>query len=104
MVDKNLILEKIRLTNDKYKSIGFKITNLFGSYARETNDDFSDIDLTYKINHNIFFKDNAFKKLAKIEEIKKELETIFHKKIDLVPENSKNKIFQKSIQEEKIAI
>ncbi len=104
MLKKEKIIHDLRLLNDKYEQDGFKIISLFGSYARETNDVFSDVDLTYKIDHDIFYKDNAFAKLAKIEDIKKELENNFQAKIDLIPANTKNYLVQENIQKEQILI
>lgn len=74
MNTKEKILKNLILLNKKYQDTGFKIASLFGSYARGAQDTFSDIDLTYSINHELFFKNDAFAKLAKIEEIKTELE------------------------------
>jgi len=72
-MDKSIIIKNLHLLNHYYKEQGFMFFSLFCSYARGTEDMFSDID------HNIFFKDNAFAKLAKIEDIKKELELYFTK-------------------------
>jgi len=99
-----VILEKIKQIKPKYEKEGFVILGLLGSYARNSEDIFSDIDLAYKIDHDRFFKDNAFKKLLRIEEIKKELETTLHKKVDLISVNSKNKSLNNSIKKEMIAI
>ncbi len=104
MITKNEILKNLELLNKKYKDKGFKISSLFGSYARGTQDKFSDIDLTYSINHNIFYKDNAFAKLAKIEEIKLELEKKFHTKVDLIPMNTKNRYIQESLEKEQVLV
>ena len=103
-MNKEIIIDNLHHFNNKYKSEGFQFISLFGSYARGTEDMFSDIDLTYKIDLKIFYKDDAFAKLAKIEEIKKKLQTIFHKKIDLIPANTKNKLIQKTLQEEQLYI
>ena len=94
-MNKETILQDLHYFNDTHKSDGFVLVSLFGSYARGTEDLFSDIDITYKINHDIFFKNDAFAKLDKINEIKKELENKFHKKVDLIPANTKNKQTQK---------
>ncbi|MGB9801792.1 MAG: nucleotidyltransferase family protein [Arcobacter sp.] len=104
MNTKNEILKNLTALNAKYKNSGFKIFSLFGSYARGNQDSFSDIDLTYSIDHELFFKDNAFAKLAKIEEIKNELEKEFHTKVDLIPSNTKNMLIQKSLKEEQILV
>lgn len=104
MNTKEKILKNLILLNKKYQDTGFKIASLFGSYARGTQDTFSDIDLTYSINHELFFKNDAFAKLAKIEEIKTELEKKFHTKVDLIPMNTKNTFIQESLQKEQILI
>jgi len=103
-MDKNTIIKDLHYFNEKYKNTGFMFVSLFGSYAKGTADFFSDIDLTYKINHNIFYKDDAFAKLEKIQEIKKELEKKFHKHIDLIPANTKNHLIQESLKKEQILI
>ena len=104
MNTKTEIIKDLALLNEKYQNTGFKIASLFGSYARGTQDNFSDIDLTYIIDHDKFYKDDAFAKLAKIEEIKSELEKKFHTKVDLIPSNTKNTFIQESLKREQILI
>lgn len=101
---KNIIIDILHSYNNRLKNDGFKIMGIFGSYARGTEDIFSDIDLTYRIDHNIFYKDDAFAKLAKIEEIKKDLERIFHKRVDLIPADTKNRLIRESLDQEEIKI
>ena len=104
MTTKNEIISFIRDINNQYQDMGFKIVSLFGSYARDEADDFSDIDLTYKINHDKFFKDNAYKKLEKLEEIKKLISKRFKTKVDFIPQNSKNRYIRENLQKEQILI
>jgi len=104
MLNKYTILKDLHHYNNIHQKDGFTLFSLFGSYARGTQDLFSDIDLTYKINHAVFYKNDAFAKLTKIDEIKKELQNLFHKKIDLIPINTSNKSLQKVLQEEQIII
>jgi len=104
MINQTDIINYVHNYNEEHKADGFTVVSLFGSYARGENDIFSDIDLTYKIDHDKFYKDDAFSKLLKIEEIKKELEKKFHKKVDLVPVNNTNKFFQDTLKKEQIII
>lgn len=83
---------------------GLQLVGLFGSYARGTQDSYSDIDITYRIDHDVFYKDNAFKKLIALEEIKKELELILHRRVDLIPANTKNALLKKSLEKEQILL
>ena len=103
-MNRNTILKILHNYNNSHKNNGFKFVSLFGSYARGTEDVFSDIDVTYKIDHDIFYKNDGFAKLAKLEEIKKELESIFHKKIDMIPSNTKNELMQQNLNKEQIPI
>jgi len=104
MLNKEKILQILHRYNEKHNTNGFSLVSLFGSYARDENDIFSDIDLTYKINHEKFYKDDAFAKLAKIDEIKKELQNKLHRKVDLIPANTKNRLIKKNIKNEEIFI
>ena len=83
--DREQILSILKQLNEKYAPKGFKFVGLFGSYARGEADDFSDIDIAYRIDHTKFHPDNAFKKLEAIQEIRQELEKIFKRKVDLIP-------------------
>ncbi len=83
---------------------GIQITGLFGSQARGTADAYSDIDLTYKIDHAVFYPENGFKKLIALEEIKKELERELKHPVDLIPENTKDPLLLESLKQEKIAL
>ncbi|MEA1891330.1 MAG: nucleotidyltransferase domain-containing protein [Campylobacterota bacterium] len=103
-MQKTTIIKNLQNFNNTHKDDGFVIVSLFGSYARGTQDIFSDIDLTYKIDHDIFFKDDAFAKLEEIEKIKKELEKKFHKKVDLIPANTKNSSVQEVLIKEQVVI
>jgi len=100
----DFIKKEIGKLNEVYESKGFKIVSIFGSYARESADIFSDIDLTYRIDHDIFYKDDAFLKLQEIEKIKKRLESIFKRRVDLISIDSANKLIKSEIEKEQIVL
>ncbi|MDD2652134.1 MAG: nucleotidyltransferase domain-containing protein [Sulfurimonas sp.] len=104
MLSRENILKALKNFNEAHQEEGFRVVSLFGSYARGNADDFSDIDLTYKMDHERFFKDNAFAKLLKIEEFKEELQKELKKKIDFIPSNSKNSLIQQSLKNEEILV
>ena len=68
---------------------------LFGSYAKDKQTKFSDIDIVYKLDYEKFSQKyiGGFAKLIKINNIKNELEENFKVRIDLVA-NSNEKIFK----------
>jgi predicted nucleotidyltransferase len=85
------ILHTLAKVKEKYQEEGFILLGLFGSYAKETQDQYSDIDVAYTIEYDKFsqkYKD-GFSKILRIDEIRKELEKTFHTKVDLVPDNNK---------------
>ncbi len=103
-------LETLIATLSKYKKLyaneGFSIVGIFGSCARGTDNKFSDIDLAYSLEHQKFSENysDGFSKLLRIDAIKKELEKVFHKKIDLVSLNSSNKELIEQIKKELIYV
>jgi len=85
------ILQTLTEAKKQYQDEGFILLGLFGSYAKDTADRYSDIDLAYRIEYDKFsqkYKD-GFSKLLRIDEIRKELEHTLHTKVDLVPDSNK---------------
>ena len=92
MSDKNSILSTLKQLKPIYAKEGLVLLGLFGSYAKDTQTKFSDIDIAYKIDYDKFsskYKD-GFSKILRIDEIKKELQDAFHTRVDLVPDSNKS--------------
>ena len=91
-MDKNEILSKLKEIKPIYEKEGLIILGLFGSYAKETQNRFSDIDLAYRLDYDKFSAkyQGGFAKLLRIDEIKKELQSIFKAPVDLVPDTNKS--------------
>jgi len=90
-MEKRDILHTLTKIKEKYEEEGFILLGLFGSYAKESEDQYSDIDVAYTIEYDKFsrkYKD-GFSKILRIDEIRKELEDRFHTKVDLVPDSNK---------------
>ncbi|PID48200.1 MAG: nucleotidyltransferase [Proteobacteria bacterium] len=92
---KEEILTKLKQLKPIYLKEGIEIIGLFGSYAKDEQRTFSDIDIAYKLHHEILSKNyhNGFAKLLRIESIKEELKNTFKKNIDFVA-NKNTKIFK----------
>ena len=91
MLNKNDIVSKLKELKPKYEQEGLILLGLFGSYARDNQNDFSDIDIAYKLDYKKFsqkYKD-GFSKLLRIDDIKSELQQAFKTKIDFVPDSNK---------------
>jgi hypothetical protein len=85
------ILRQLKKLKPKYEKEGLILLGLFGSYANETQNSFSDIDIAYKIDYETFSKKykDGFSKLLRLEDIKKELQQNLKTKVDFVPDNNK---------------
>ena len=92
MQEKNSILATLKELKPTYEKEGIILLGLFGSYAKDKQTKFSDIDVAYKLDYDLFSKKykGGFSKLLRIEDIKKELQTIFKTPIDLVPDSKKS--------------
>jgi len=91
VLTKSDILSKLKELKPNYEKEGLILLGLFGSYAKDTQNNFSDIDIAYKIDYDKFsqnYKD-GFSKLLRIDDIKKELQQTFKIKVDFVPDNNK---------------
>ena len=90
----------------QYLQEGFEIVGIFGSYAQGHANKYSDIDIAYKLNFNIFDKQfkGGFSKLLRIEEIKEELQKLLHLKVDLVSMDSDNMKFQNRIKKDMLYV
>ena len=91
MLQKNEIISKLKELKPVYEQDGLILVGLFGSYAKDTQNNFSDIDIAYKLNYDKFSKKykDGFSKILKIDHIKEELQHLFKTKVDLVPDNNK---------------
>jgi len=91
MPQKNEILSKLKELKPDYEKDGIILLGLFGSYAKDTQTKFSDIDIAYKLDYEKFSKKyvGGFAKVLKLDDIKAELQTIFKKPIDFIPNSNK---------------
>ena len=100
------ILALLRKYKLRYAEEGLHLVGLFGSYARGSQDQFSDIDVAYELDKKRFsqkYKD-GFSKLLHIQDVQENLAKAFHHKVDLVSLNSSNKPFLEHIKKEMIYV
>jgi len=91
MNNKNEILNQLQKLKPIYEKEGLTLLGLFGSYAKNTQTKLSDINIAYKLDYDKFSQKyiGEFDKLLRIDDIKKELQNILKKQIDLVPDTNK---------------
>ena len=91
ILKKEDILNKLKELKPIYQNEGLEILGVFGSYAKETNTKYSDIDIAYKLDYDKFSKKyiGGFSKILRINEIKDELKAIFKTEVDFVSDSNK---------------
>lgn len=88
--DRKTILKKLRQIKKKYEKNGFVILGIFGSYARNEENESSDLDILYELSSVFRANFKGFKAIAEINRIKEDLEDYFGMKIDLVDRSTQN--------------
>jgi predicted nucleotidyltransferase len=94
------IFKAIRAINEEYEKEGFRIVGVFGSYARDEADLFSDIDMAYRIDVATFHPGDAFAKLEAIERIRERLQKSLRRRVDLVPYPREETPLKKRLEKE----
>ncbi|MBE0497035.1 MAG: nucleotidyltransferase domain-containing protein [Campylobacterales bacterium] len=90
MHTKKSILATLKKLKPVYEHEGIVLLGLFGSYAKDEQNDFSDIDVFYHLDYDKFsqhYKD-GFSKLLRLEEVRKELANHLKAKVDFVPDKN----------------
>lgn len=93
---KETILQELKRLKNHYLPEGFVIEGLFGSYARDEADEKSDIDILIEAKPS-FVERYGIKSIERIEEIKKEISSIFGISVDLADKTGMGKTAQKFI-------
>lgn len=95
-VTQDFVLSKLKELKPHYEKEGLFLVGIFGSYAKGTNTDNSDIDILYDIDGNKFCtKYPGFTSFSRLKEIKEELKDIFHKNVDLATIDNASRVFKK---------
>ena len=90
-MQKEEILNKLKELKPIYQNEGLEILGVFGSYTKDTNTKYSDIDIAYKLDYDKFSTRHigGFSKVLRLDEIKEELQSIFKKEVDFVSDSNK---------------
>ncbi len=94
-VDKNLILQELKEIKPAVLKRGISKLALFGSYAKNCQNVYSDIDIAIKKDRNFLQKFSAYDYFETIEFIKKTLSKKLKRKIDILDLDSKSSTAKK---------
>ena len=83
-------IKKLKQKSKLYQDEGIEIVGIFGSYARGDYDEYSDVDIAYRIDYDKFFTKykDGFSQILRLDDIRKELEKFLGKKVDFIPYES----------------
>ena len=100
MMERKVILDRLQELNETLEKEGVKLEGIFGSYARDEADEFSDIDILYSTDPLRFFPENGFKKAIFLQDLKSRLESLFHRPVDLIPRQGASATLNETIRQE----
>ena len=83
-LDSTIILNKLKDINPSIEKDGIRLLGLFGSYSRNEATPSSDIDILIETTPLFLEKYRGLRAFSKLEELKINLENIFHKNVDIV--------------------
>jgi len=101
---KEEIISKLKELKPIYKKDGLLLVGLFGSYARNESTNTSDIDLLYKIDKSTFFDDTDWGGIHKLKKIKKDLEKVFNRSVDLCTVDNPSRTFKQFVLQDAIYV
>jgi len=100
---KNTIIKILKDAKPFLKSKGIEEIALFGSFAKEEQNVYSDIDLAIQKEENFLKKYSAYEYFEIVALIKENLQQKLHRRVDLFDLDSDSS-FKSSIQEELIYV
>jgi hypothetical protein len=96
-MQREVVIDKLKSIKSKYQQDGFNIIALFGSYATNSQNNSSDIDLLYEVDNSFLEKYKGFKSVSKVLQIQEELSSLFHAKVDLTSPSGLNQRIKEEI-------
>ncbi len=92
MLSKESILSYLKEIKPKLAKNGIEKIGLFGSFAKDKADLFSDVDIVIKTTDIFIQKHKGIKGFIYLEELRNEIKNNLHRKIDICDESGlKNK-------------
>ncbi len=102
---KAIIKNKLNQIKQKYIKDGFVIVGVLGSYARDEQNQNSDIDILYSVDKEFVKKYSGFNGAVFLEKVKDDIkEMLGISNIDFIPSDTNNDTIKKVIQQELVYV
>ena len=102
---KAIIKNKLNQIKQKYIKDGFVIVGVLGSYARDEQNQTSDIDILYSVDKEFVKKYSGFYGAVFLEKVKDDIkEMLGISNIDFIPSDTNNDTIKKVIQQELVYV
>ena len=98
------IQRQLRILRDKYSEEGFILCGVFGSMARGDEQEGSDIDILYRLEQGFHVRYRGLDALARIDEIRLELESGLGLSVDLADEDCLDDVGRRYVLPERINV
>ena len=95
---------QLRILRDKYSEEGFILCGVFGSMARGDEQEGSDIDILYRLEQGFHVRYRGLDALARIDEIRLELESGLGLSVDLADEDCLDDVGHRYVLPERINV
>ncbi len=95
---------QLRILRDKYSEEGFILCGVFGSMARGDEQEGSDIDILYRLEQGFHVRYRGLDALARIDEIRLELESGLDLSVDLADEDCLDDVGRRYVLPERINV
>jgi predicted nucleotidyltransferase len=99
ILHKNDIIGYLHVLKPKLRDSGIEKLALFGSYARNEQDQNSDIDIAIQLKRDYLQTHDVWEYFTLIETLKKDISEKFHKKSDIFDLDSTNDVKDKILNE-----
>ena len=98
-IDKNIILEHLSLLKNELSTKGIVQLGLFGSFAKDNQTIYSDIDIAIKKDKSFLEKIGVYSYFEILNNIKENVQKKFHRNVDIFDLDSKSEL-KKTIEKE----
>lgn len=104
MMKRDEVFAKIKLLKEQLQDEGFVIDGIFGSYARDSFKDASDIDILYHLEEPFFQKYRGFVGFSRLNEIREMISQETEKEVDIASKGGLSNTGKKYILSEVVYV